>query len=105
MHIFGAASSPWIANSSLRRVADNNTDDFIPSVVAAVRRNFYVDDALPSANDEKSENCFARGGFNLEKLTSNSKKVQATIQNDKRSKPELDLDLAELPVERTLGVR
>lgn len=44
-----------------------------------------------------------RGGFNLTKCTCNSKKVLAAIPNNKRSKPELDLDLDELPVERALG--
>ena len=46
-----------------------------------------------------------KGGFNLTKFTSNSKEVLAAIPNDKRSKPELDLDLDELPIERALGVR
>ena len=54
VHIFGAASSPCVANSTLRRVADDNAEDFSPSVIAAVKGNFYVDDALPSQNDEQS---------------------------------------------------
>ena len=40
VHIFGAASSPCVANSTLWRVADNNADDFSPSVIAAVKENF-----------------------------------------------------------------
>ena len=54
VHIFGAASSPCVANSTLRRVADDNAEDFSPSSIAAVKRNFYVDDALPSENNEQS---------------------------------------------------
>ena len=108
VHVFGAASSPCVANSSLQRVADDNADAFGPSVIAAVKKNFYVDDVLPSANDEQSAICLAdilvKGGFNLTKFTSNSKEVLAAIPNDKRSKPELDLDLDELPIERALGV-
>ena len=76
-------------------------------------RNFYVDDALPSANNDQSATNLAcgladildRGSFNLTKFTSNSKKVLAAIPRDKRSKPELNLDLDELPIERALGVR
>ena len=54
VHIFGAASSPCVANSTLRRVADDIAQDFSPSVIAAIKGNFYVDDALPSENDEQS---------------------------------------------------
>ena len=39
VHVFGAASSPCVANSSLQRVADDNADAFGPSVVAAVKKN------------------------------------------------------------------
>ena len=60
VHIFGAATSPCVANSTLRRVADDNADDFTPSVIAAVKGNFYVDDALPSENDEQSAINLAR---------------------------------------------
>lgn len=51
VHIFGAASSPCVAKSTLRRLADDNADDFNPSVIAAIKGNFYVDDAPPSEND------------------------------------------------------
>lgn len=51
VHIFGAASSPCVAKSTLRRVADDNADDFNSSVIAAVKGNFCVDDAPPYEND------------------------------------------------------
>ena len=86
VHIFGVASSPCVANSSLRRVANDNADNFTPTVVAAIKKNFYVDDTLPSANNDQSAICLARGladildrgGFNLTKFTSNSKNVVTT---------------------------
>ena len=53
VHIFVAVSFPCVANSTLRRVADDNADDFSPSVIAAIKGNFSVDDALPSENDEQ----------------------------------------------------
>ena len=113
VHIFGAASSPCIANSTLRRVADDNAEEYSSSVITAVKRNFYVDDALPSENDEQSAirlahdmvELLARGGFNLTKFTSNSKRLLSAVPNDKRSKPDLNLDLDELPIERALGIR
>ena len=73
VHIFGAASSPCVANSTLRWVAHDNAEDFSPSVIAVIKGNFYVDDALPSENDEQSAihlaqgmvDVLARGSFNL----------------------------------------
>ena len=83
VHIFGAASSPCIANSTLRRVADNNAEEYSSSVITAVKKNFYVDDALPSENDEQSTislahdmvELLAQGRFNLTKFMSNSKRL------------------------------
>ena len=46
----------------------------------------------------------AQGGFNLTKFTSNSKKLVSAVPNDKRSKPDLNLDMDELPIERALGI-
>ena len=96
VHIFGATSSPCVANSTLRRVADDNANDFNPSVVEAVKRSFYVDDALPSFSDEPSAaslaadlvNILDRGGFHLTKFMSNSKNVLATIPTERRAAPE-----------------
>ena len=112
VHIFGAASSPCVANSTLRRVADDNAEDFSPSVIAAIKGNFYVDDALPSENNEQSAihlardmvNVLSRGSFNLTKFTSNSREVLKTVPSDKLSKQNLNLDLVDLPVERALGI-
>ena len=111
VHIFGAASSPCVANSTLWRVADDNAEDFSPSVIAAIKGNFYVDDALPSENDEQSAvhlardmvDILARGSFNLTKFTSNSKEVFKSVPSDKLSNQTV-LDLEDPPVERALGI-
>ena len=113
VHIFGAASSPCIANSTLRRVADENAEEYSSSVITAVKKKFQVDDALPSENDEQSAirlahdmvELLAQGGFNLTKFMSNSKKLLSAVPNDKRSEPDLNLDMDELPIERALGIR
>ena len=112
VHIFGAASSPCVANSALRQAADDNAHSFNPNVVEAIKRSFYVDDALPSLSDEPTAvslaadliNILERGGFHLTKFMSNSKNVLASIPAERRAAPELNLELDELPVERALGV-
>ena len=112
VNTFRAASFPWVANCTLRRVANDNVQDFSPIVIAAIKRSFYVDDVLPSKNDEQSAvhlarvmvDILARGSFNLTKFTSNSKEVLKTVPSDKLSSHELNLDLKDTPVERALGL-
>ena len=111
VHIFGATSSPCVADSVLRRTARDNAKGFSPEVPAIVERNFYVDDALPSFSDEDSAikaasnlvEILGRGGFRLTK--SSSKDVMSTIPVERRALPDLSLHPDKLPVERVLGVR
>ena len=85
--------SERLPSSVLRRVADDNAEEYSSSVITAVTKNFYVDDVLPSENDEQSVIRLAldmvelldRGGFNLTKFTSNSKRLLSAVQNDKTS--------------------
>lgn len=113
VHIFGAASSPCVANSALRQAADDSAHSFNPNVVEAIKRSFYVDDALPSLSDEPTAvslaadliNILECGGFHLTKFMPNSKNVLASIPAERRAAPELNLELDELPVEKALGVR
>ena len=112
VHIFGAASSLCVVNSTLRRVADDNAEDFSPIAIAAIKRNFYADDALPSENDEQSAiqlaqdviDIPARGSFNLTKFTSNSKEVLKAVPSNQLSNQGLKLDLDDAPIKRALGV-
>ena len=85
--------SERLPSSVLRLVADDNAEEYSSSVITAVTKNFYVDDVLPSENDEQSAIRLAldmvelldRGGFNLTKFTSNSKRLLSAVQNDKTS--------------------
>ncbi|XP_073254877.1 uncharacterized protein [Porites lutea] len=47
----------------------------------------------------------AQGGFNLTKFMSNCKRLLSAVPNDKRSEPNLNLDMDDLPIERALGIR
>ncbi|XP_068209233.1 uncharacterized protein [Palaemon carinicauda] len=56
VHLFGAVSSPSIANYALRRVADEGSN-LSSEVAHTIKRNFYVDDCLksvPSATEASS---------------------------------------------------
>ena len=112
--IFGAASSPCTANYVLRKTADDNCEDpsFSPETIEAVERNFYMDDLLKSVRDETSATklqkeltvLLARGGFRLIKWSSSSREVLSQIPNQEMASPSVNLDLDELPVERSLGL-
>ena len=87
VHIFGATSSPFVANSVLRRNATDNAKGFSPEVPAIVERSFYVDDALPLFSYEDSAikaasnlvKLLGHGGFRLTKFMSNSKDVMSGL--------------------------
>ena len=52
--IFGAASSPCMANYVLRKIALDNREDvsFSEDAIRSVEKNFYMDDFLKSVHDE-----------------------------------------------------
>ena len=114
VHLFGAVSSPSCSNFALRQTADDTEMEHGPLVAETIRRNFYVDDCLKSAKDDKTavelvqgvrQTCH-KGGFNLTKFISNSRAVLDSVPPDQRSKgaKDLDLDHDRLPIERALGV-
>ena len=113
VHIFGATSSPSCANFCLRRVADDNEEDFDAETLDTVHRNFYVDDCLKSVSTTEQavkltselRELLSRGGFNLTKWISNDKEVLASIPKSERASSVLDLDFESLPVEHTLGLQ
>ena len=79
-----------------------------------LKKNFYVDDLLHSAENEDEElevimkviKICAAGGFRLTKFASKSRKILQNIQPEELAKDfkELNLSSEKLPVERALGV-
>lgn len=51
VHLFGAKSSPSIANFALRKTAKENRSKASPEAVNTVLNNFYVGDCLKSISD------------------------------------------------------
>lgn len=113
VHLFGAVSSPSCANFALRKTAEDNFQRFDFEVINTVRRNFYVDDCLKSVPSESEairltadlRRLLERGGFNLTKWVSNSRKLIESVPESDRAGSFKDLHDSQMPVERALGVR
>ena len=115
VHLFGAASSPSCSNFALRKTAEDNVD-MGNDISTTLLRNFYVDDMLKSCEDPKQaidllqdvKKMCRRGGFNLTKIISSSRKLLESIDKKDHGKALRNLDLNSavlLPVERALGVQ
>ena len=113
VHLFGGASSPSCANFALKRTAEDNKGDFDLQTIETVERNFYVDDCLKSVENEveainlakQLRTLLARGGFNLTKWISNSRKVLESLPQSERAAQVKSMDFDKLPIERALGVQ
>ena len=97
----------------MRKIADDNADEFGLEVANLVKKDFYVDDGLKSVTTvpeavsliHNTKDLLARGGLRLHKFVSNSKEVLATIAPEDRATGLKHLNFPDdrLPVERTLG--
>lgn len=113
VHVFGAADSPYCATALLRRTADDNRESFDTDIIQTVFSNFYVDDVIFSQKDTENairvakglKGVLAKGGFELVKISSNDRNVLKAFSQDDLARPEIDLDLDDLPSERTLGLK
>ena len=112
-HSFGATDSPSCANFCLKKAAEDHKGRFSDEAVSVVDNDFYIDDFVKSVRTVSKASSLAdevtcllsEAGFRLTKSMSNSREVLSKIPDADRAKPTLDLDLENLPVERTLGVQ
>ena len=112
-HLFGATSSPSIANFCLQKTAELHGREFEADTVETVKRNMYVDDLMKSTSTKEQaivlvsqlRELLARGGFRLTKWYSNEREVLATIPESERAKSVVNLDLEKLPTETALGLK
>ena len=114
--IFGAKSSPAMANYVLQKTAQDYSEQVATpeaqEAASTVRRNFYMDDFLASRKtpedatviQQEMTKLLASGGFRLTKWLSNSRKVLEDIPSAERAAGGRELDLHPLPTERALGV-
>ena len=104
-HIFGAKDSPSCANFCLKRAAEDSKGKFSEEAVSALTKDFYVDDFVKPVGTVNEASLLSKVGFKLMKCMSNSRAVLSEIPDGEPVRPTLDLDLENLPVERTLGVQ
>ena len=116
--VFGAKSSPAMANYVLQKTAQAHQERATPeseaqaAAVGAVFTNFYMDDFLKSERTPQAamkmqrelSKLLASGGFRLTKWLSNSREVLESIPSSERARGSTDLGLQHLPAEKTLGV-
>ena len=111
--MFGATSSPSVANFCLRKTAQLYQEEFDAEVVETVKRNMYVDDMMKSTSTTEkavglaSQLCklLEKGGFRLTKWYSNDRELLATIPESERAESVVNLELEKLPTESALGLK
>ena len=112
-HLFGASSSPSVANFCLKKTASIYGTEFDPDVVQTVEWNKYEDDLMKSVDTPTTavrlstqlRELLAKGGFRLTKWLSNDRRVLAEIQETERAVSVANLDIQELPTECALGLK
>jgi len=115
VHIFGAISSPSIANYVLKETTKTKeVQQYSEQSKEAINNNFYVDDLLKSVDTEEGaisvykevKEILKISGFQLSGLSSNSRKLLQKTNEDELSKNvrEINLSTDDLPEERALGL-
>ena len=112
-HLFGATSSPSIANFCLQKTAEFHAREFEADTVETVKCNMYVYDLMKSKSSTEEaivlvsqlRELLARSGFRLTKWYSNEREVLTTIPESERAKSVVNLDLEKLLTETALGLK
>ena len=105
VHVFGSVSSGACSNYALRRTAIEIENKYGKDAAETVKNNFYVDDMLKSVENEDKAITLMKGGFNMTKFASSSKRVLQSIPEKDRKIGVKNSDLlGSLPKDRALGV-
>ncbi|XP_049886914.1 uncharacterized protein LOC126381473 [Pectinophora gossypiella] len=109
---FGMACAPYLAIKTLRQIAkDEGKEEKFFLAKEIVTGDFYVDDCLSGADDVESAivaqkqltEMLKRGGFELQKWSSNSTHFMTEIEPEKRAK-KTEIDLNKKETIKTLGI-
>ena len=115
VHLFGGKSSPSVVNYCMRKIAQDNEEQFSELAINTLRRSFYMDDMIRSvgtvseAKDliPEMQALLGAGGFELGKYMSTEREVIETVEEDKRAKSLQNIDIhdSNLPQESALGLK
>ena len=109
-HFFGGTSSSCVAHYALHRTAQELSGSY-PEAAKILQSNSYVDNVLYSAETIKEaielgdgiKIVSKHGGFTQSQFASSSREVLKSLDPSELSKPDLNLDTEDLPIERVLG--
>ena len=113
VHLFGACSSPSIANFALKRVIEDFGLGISGAACDTIMTNFYVDDCLRAENtleDLKSnamevKSICKKGGFNLTKFVSSNQEFLSSLPEELLGKEMKNfINENSSPLVKTLGV-
>ncbi|XP_077968072.1 uncharacterized protein LOC120334576 [Styela clava] len=112
-HIFGSVSSPFCANWSLKKTAQDHQDEFDEKVVKGVERNFYVDDYLNGSSTvdqgihivRETNKLLEKKGFHLAKWKSSNPEVLSEIPAKDRADTASSVNLIPEKIDRVLGIK
>ncbi|XP_063533701.1 uncharacterized protein LOC134743999 [Cydia strobilella] len=109
---FGTACAPFLAIKTLRQIAidEANTEDYAQAR-EIINHSFYMDDVLSGGNTIETAveakrqltEVLRRGGFELQKWSSNSKEFINTVEPEKRAKNS-EIDINKKETIKTLGI-
>ena len=113
VHIFGARSSPAVANFALRKAALLSGDQYCDEVKDFVFNNFYVDDGLLSTDSSMASEGIVRGtqgmlkehGIVLHKIVSNSEDLLQKFPREALAPDLQTLGEGPAPLQKSLGVK
>ena len=103
-HLFGAGSSPSIANFCLDKTADLEKEGIDPEAMESVKKNTHVDDLINSTDTIQKAIKFvglvpellSRGRFRLTKRYSNKREVRAAMPESESAKSVANLEMEQL---------
>ncbi|XP_047993587.1 uncharacterized protein LOC125232020 [Leguminivora glycinivorella] len=109
---FGVSSAPYLAVKTLIQVALDEGADF-PLAASRIRKDFYMDDLMSGCESEQEaieiyhqmKTILSKGGFELQKWSSNSKAMLEEIQESIARKEEhKKIEIKQEEVNKILGL-